>query len=144
MESRQHRRVSMHLPVRLRWTAPFGQKIELGETIDVSRGGLLVSTKEPHTPGVTVWVTFPYDASLFDGQPEILARVAPCCEIGSTRPLPGHVRCPSNIRSRFSFRPAAALFIQWKCQSSRTRAARQYAKGARNPRPGASGTDSLV
>ncbi len=49
MESRQHRRVSMHLPVRLRWTAPFGQKIELGETIDVSRGGLLVSTKESHT-----------------------------------------------------------------------------------------------
>ncbi len=81
MESRQHRRVSMHLPVRLRWTPPFGQKIELGETIDVSRGGLLVSTKESHTPGVTVWVTFPYDASLFDGQPEILARVARCGEM---------------------------------------------------------------
>jgi len=81
MESRQHRRVSMRLPVRLRWTAPFGQKIELGETIDVSRGGLLVSTKESHTPGVTVWVTFPYDASLFDGQPEILARVARCGEM---------------------------------------------------------------
>jgi len=81
MESRQHRRVSMHLPVRLRWTAPFGQKIELGETIDVSRGGLLVSTKESHSPGVTVWVTFPYDASLFDGQPEILARVARCGEM---------------------------------------------------------------
>jgi len=81
MESRQHRRVSMHLPVRLRWTAPFGQKIELGETIDVSRSGLLVSTKESHSPGVTVWVTFPYDASLFDGQPEILARVARCDEM---------------------------------------------------------------
>jgi hypothetical protein len=81
MESRRHRRVSMHLPVRLRWTAPFGQKIELGETIDVSRGGLLVSTKESHSPGVTVWVTFPYDASLFDGQPEILARVARCDEM---------------------------------------------------------------
>ena len=81
MDSRQHRRVSMHLPVRLRWTAPFGQKIELGETIDVSRSGLLVSTKESHSPGVTVWVTFPYDASLFDGQPEILARVARCGEM---------------------------------------------------------------
>ena len=81
MDSRQHRRVSMRLPVRLRWTAPFGQKIELGETIDVSRGGLLVSTKESHTPGVTVWVTFPYDASLFDGQPEILSRVARCDEM---------------------------------------------------------------
>ena len=81
MDSRQHRRVHMRLPVRLRWTAPFGQKIELGETIDVSRSGLLVSTKESHTPGVTVWVTFPYDASLSSGQPEILARVARCNEV---------------------------------------------------------------
>jgi hypothetical protein len=81
MDSRQHRRVHMRLPVRLRWTAPFGQKIELGETIDVSRSGLLVSTKEFHTPGVTVWITFPYDASLSNGQPEILARVARCNEV---------------------------------------------------------------
>jgi len=81
MDSRQHRRVRMRLPVRLRWTAPLGQKIELGETIDVSRGGLLVSTKESHTPGETVWVTSPYDASLSNGQPEILARVARCNEV---------------------------------------------------------------
>src|SRR5258708_802862 len=81
MDSRQHRRVRMRLPVRLRWTPPFGQKIELGETIDVSRNGLLVSTKESHTPGVTVKVTFPYDASLSNGQPEILARVARCNEV---------------------------------------------------------------
>src|SRR6266852_8125288 len=81
MDSRQHRRVRMRLPVRLRWTAPFGQKIELADTIDVSRSGLLVSTRESHTPGVTVWVTFPYDASLSDGQPEILARVARCNEV---------------------------------------------------------------
>ncbi len=81
MDSRERRRVQMRLPVRLRWTTPFGQKIELGDTIDVSRTGLLVSTKDPHTPGVTVWVTFPYDASLPDGQPEILARVARCDEV---------------------------------------------------------------
>jgi hypothetical protein len=71
----------MDLLVRLRWSAPFGQKIELAKTIDVSRGGLLVSTKESHTRGVVVWVTFPYDASLSDGQPEILARVARCGEV---------------------------------------------------------------
>ena len=71
----------MRLPVRLRWSAPLGQKIELADTIDVSRTGLLVSTKEPHAPGVTVWVTFPYDASLADGQPEIPARVARCDEV---------------------------------------------------------------
>ncbi len=81
MDNRQHRRVRMGLPVRLRWSTPFGQKIELANTIDVSRSGLLVSTKESHTSGVTVWVTFPYDASLSDGQPEILARVARCREM---------------------------------------------------------------
>jgi len=80
MDNRQHRRVRMRLPVRLRWSTPFGQKIELANTIDVSRGGLLLSTEASHTRGVTVWVTFPYDASLSDGQPEILARVARCYE----------------------------------------------------------------
>ena len=81
MDSREHRRVRMRLPVRLRWTTPFAQKIELGETIDVSRGGLLVSTKEPHSSGVPLWVTFPYDASLGDGQPEMLARIVRCSEM---------------------------------------------------------------
>jgi hypothetical protein len=71
----------MRLPVRLRWTTPLGQKIELADTIDVSRSGLLVSTKESHAPGVNVWVTFPYDATLSDGQPEILSRVARCGEV---------------------------------------------------------------
>src|SRR5580765_6529238 len=42
MDTREHRRVRMRLPVRLRWTTPFAQKIEFGESIDVSRGGLLV------------------------------------------------------------------------------------------------------
>ena len=80
MDSRQHRRVRMRLAVRLRWATPFGQKIELANTIDVSRSGALVSTKEPHSKGVMVWLTFPYDASLSDGQPEVLARVVRCAE----------------------------------------------------------------
>jgi len=80
MDSRQHRRVRMRLPVRLRWTTPFGQKIELADIIDVSRSGALVSAKEPHSKGVMVWLTFPYDDSLSDGQPEILARVVRCAE----------------------------------------------------------------
>src|SRR5258708_19622062 len=64
MDNRQHRRVRMRLPVRLRWRAPFGQKIELAETIDVSRSGLLVSIKQPHSYGTTVSITFPYYPSL--------------------------------------------------------------------------------
>jgi hypothetical protein len=81
MDSREQRRVRMRLPVRLRWTTPLGQKIELGETMDVSRRGLLVSTKEPHTAGVPLWVTFPYDSSLGDGQPEMSARIVRCEEV---------------------------------------------------------------
>jgi hypothetical protein len=81
MDSRQHRRVRMRLPVRMRWTAPFGQKIELVQTIDVSRNGLLVSTKEAHSCGTSVWVTFPYDASPGDGQPEVAAHVVRCEEV---------------------------------------------------------------
>ncbi len=49
--------------------------------MDVSRGGLLVCTKEPHTSGVPVWVTSPFDASLGDGQPEMLARIVRCGEM---------------------------------------------------------------
>lgn len=75
MVPRAYRRVRMRLPARLRWTSPFGQKIELAETADVSRGGLLVSSGELHASGVTLWVTFPYDASLREGQPEVPARV---------------------------------------------------------------------
>src|SRR5260370_29555103 len=81
MDNRQHRRVRLRLPVRLRWNAPFGQKIESVETIDVSRSGLLVSMKEAHSCGTNVWVTFPYDASLRDGQPEVAAQVVRCGEV---------------------------------------------------------------
>jgi hypothetical protein len=81
MQDREHRRVRMRLPARLRWTTPLGQKIELCETIDVSRGGLLLSSKEPHSAGVPLWVTFPYDALLPDGQPEVLAWVVRCDEV---------------------------------------------------------------
>src|SRR5260370_15427555 len=81
MDSRERRRVHIRLPVRLRWTTPVAQKIELADTIDVSRSGLLVSTKERPAPGVTGGVTLPYDASVPDGQPEILARVARCDEV---------------------------------------------------------------
>src|SRR6266566_3239585 len=78
MVSRQHRRVRMRLRARLRWTTPLGQKIELAETRNVSRGGLLVSSREFHAAGVEFWVTFPFDPSLGDGQPELLARVVRC------------------------------------------------------------------
>jgi hypothetical protein len=75
MERREHHRAQLRLPVRLRWTTPFGQKIEVCETLDVSRGGLRVPCREEHASGVPLWVTVPYDVSMGDGQPEVLARV---------------------------------------------------------------------
>ena len=75
MDRREHHRAQLSLPVRLRWTTPFGQKTEISETLDISRSGLLVPCSEAHDAGVPLWVTFPYDTSLDDGQPEILAKV---------------------------------------------------------------------
>ena len=75
MDRRDHHRVQLRLPARLRWTTPFGQKTEVCTTVDVSRGGMLVPCREPHAEGTPLWVTLPFDSSLIVGQPEILARV---------------------------------------------------------------------
>lgn len=78
MPRRLHPRVRLRLPVRLRWVAPLGQKIEQCETRNASRGGLLLACHEHHGVGMPLWVTFPYDPALSDGQPEVLARVMRC------------------------------------------------------------------
>jgi hypothetical protein len=75
MDRREHHRAQLSLPVRIRWNTPFVQKTEVCKTLDISRGGLLVPCQETHAPGVGLWVTFPYDTSLGDGQPEMLAKV---------------------------------------------------------------------
>jgi hypothetical protein len=75
MDRREHHRAQLSLPVRLRWATPFGQRTEICKTADISRGGLLVPCEETHAPGATIWVTFPFDGSVRDGQPEMLARV---------------------------------------------------------------------
>lgn len=75
MDHREHRRVLLRLPVRLRWSTPFGQQMEICETRDVSRAGLRVDCAATHAAGSAVWVAFPYDASLPAFQPEMLAQV---------------------------------------------------------------------
>jgi PilZ domain len=75
MDRREHHRAQLRLPVRIRWNTPFGQKTEVCKTLDISRGGLLVPCQETHAAGVPLWVTFPYDTLLGDGQPEMLAKV---------------------------------------------------------------------
>jgi hypothetical protein len=75
MDRREHHRVQLRIPARLRWTTPLGQRTEICETLNVSRAGLLVPCKENYLAGTPLWITFPYDATLPFGQPEVLARV---------------------------------------------------------------------
>lgn len=63
------------MPARLRWSAPLGQCIEPCETINASRGGLLLACGEAPRAGQPLWVTFPFDAEASGMQPEVLARV---------------------------------------------------------------------
>jgi PilZ domain len=81
MERRAHHRAKLQLPVRLRWSTPFGQKIEISETRNVSRAGLLVSCREMHSVGVNVWVTLPYDARQAELQMEVASRVVRCAAV---------------------------------------------------------------
>ena len=75
MQRRQHPRVRLRLSARLRWSAPLGQRIEQCETINASRGGLLVVCRDAHSAGHPLWVTFPFDAEASATQPEVAARV---------------------------------------------------------------------
>ena len=75
MQRRQHPRVRLRLSARLRWSAPLGQRIEHCETINASRGGLLVECHEGHVAGFPLWVTFPFDPDASAVQPEVPARV---------------------------------------------------------------------
>ena len=75
MDRREHHRAQLRLPVRIRWNTPFGQKTEVCNTLDISRGGLLAPCEQTHAPGVPLWVTFPYDSAIADGQLEMLAKV---------------------------------------------------------------------
>jgi len=78
MQRRQNPRVRLRLPTRLRWSAPLGQQTEHCQTINASRGGLLLSCGEAHRVGHPLWVTFPFDPEAASMQPETLARVLRC------------------------------------------------------------------
>ncbi len=67
---------------------------------------MLVPCAEFHATGVALWVTFPYDASLQDGQPEVLARVVRSKRAGEF--APGHALRNSDVCPQ----PAAALYFE--------------------------------
>src|SRR5882672_11342256 len=93
-QHRQHARVRLRLPVRLRWVAPLGQQSEVCETRNVSRGGLLLECTERHGEGFPLWVTFPFDPGARAGQPEVLARVVRASDVE----VKGAVREDSALR----------------------------------------------
>jgi len=75
-ERRSHPRAPLKLPARIRWQGPFGMRLEVTETIDVSRDGVLVRQKEPCGLGNRVWIVFPFERAAGSVQPETPARIA--------------------------------------------------------------------
>jgi PilZ domain len=87
------------MPARLRWSAPLGQCIEQCETINASRGGLLLACGEAPSAGHPLWVTFPFDAEARGMQPEVLARVV--------RSVPNREDAEKRWKVGLQFEPAA-------------------------------------
>jgi len=63
VELRKHPRARLGLPARIRWLGPLGMRLEVTQTIDSSREGLLVRRNEACDPRARVWVAFPFDAA---------------------------------------------------------------------------------
>lgn len=73
-EQRRSTRAQLNLPVRIRWQGPLGQSIELAETLDVSRTGLLFYRTQPLAVAAKLWVTYPFSKE-GPAQPETPGRV---------------------------------------------------------------------
>ncbi|HTX16131.1 MAG TPA: PilZ domain-containing protein [Candidatus Baltobacteraceae bacterium] len=76
VELRRSPRARLHLPARIRWLGPLGMRLEVAETIDVSREGLLIRRDERCNLLARVWVAYPFDPSAASIQPETPARIA--------------------------------------------------------------------
>jgi hypothetical protein len=82
-ERRNHPRAPLKLPARIRWQGPFGMRLELTETIDVSREGVLIRRKEPCELQSRAWIIFPFARGAGSVQPETPARIARVVSDGS-------------------------------------------------------------
>jgi len=83
MQRRQHPRVKLRLPARIRWARALGQLTEQCSTLNASRGGLLLNCAGAHPVGRPLWVTFPFDPASSGAQPEafaVVVRREPSCE----------------------------------------------------------------
>ncbi len=59
-DQRVRARIRMELPVRIRQIGPPFDSVEVTSTLDVSRNGVLIRTRQPYVMNSTVWVTMPY------------------------------------------------------------------------------------
>jgi hypothetical protein len=76
VEMRKHPRAQLKLPARVRWHGPIGMRLEITQTVDVSREGMLFHRNEPCDRQARMWVAFPFDpAAGAATQPETPARV---------------------------------------------------------------------
>jgi hypothetical protein len=75
VDRRQHPRAQLSLPLRLRWLGPFRSEIEITQSLDVSREGLLFYRPEPCPLRSRVWATLPFDLGEESPQPETPGRV---------------------------------------------------------------------
>jgi hypothetical protein len=103
MQRRQHPRVKLRLPARLRWSAALGQLTEQCATINASRGGLLLLCAGSHEVGHPLWVTFPFDRGAQGAQPEafaVVVREQSACESELER---------FHVAVRFEAAPRAAI-----------------------------------
>jgi len=76
VDLRKSPRARLCLPARLRWFGSLGMRLEITETIDVSREGLLIRRQEPCNPMARMWVVYPFNSSAAPIQPETPARIA--------------------------------------------------------------------
>ena len=76
VEQRKRPRAQLSLTARIRWQEPLGMRLEVVQTEDVSREGLLVHRDEPCDARARVWVICPFDPAASDAaQPETPARI---------------------------------------------------------------------
>jgi PilZ domain len=77
VDQRKHPRAQLKLAARIRWQGPLGMRVEMVQTVDVSREGVLIHRNEMCEVSSRVWIIFPYDrAAGSSAQPETPARIA--------------------------------------------------------------------
>jgi hypothetical protein len=76
-DRRSHPRAPLQLSARIRWQGPLGMRLEVAETVDVSRDGVLLHRKEPCEARSRVWIVLPFVlGDLGSVQPETPGRIA--------------------------------------------------------------------